>query len=1072
MLERTAGCLESGSFRRLIPGSKTAGNRRLLHSGFWSHGTAELEMSPLWQALLQVSETRETAVIDTTRNSGAHPGGIFLDFLYPPGALSRLRRSPPWTANGLERRRHRGLFSGLGHRSYSAVAGEGKEEKDGDGHVTEPYLDDIEQEFDEHEPEEDWLDVTPNVEGSIRTTNAEITNAAAAPVLDIIRHGRSDDYEEAWRQFRLLDSDTQKLLTSEMVDYLSTSDRKPDARRTIQLFEEIRAIATEAQWRSLVRAQVILGNFEGAMEEHTLALTKFRKLIESDRLLGSLISNSQWDLAYEIWRDINDFKQLVGKSYRYDLWSYFTKLPDSVERALEITKYFKSIMGEDKKVHRFVGELILKALFPQRGIDSQQFVSLWKVYKTLNLDHHFFNRASTDVVLKLVHAKQPALALYLYKSIRSRTGLRYSEKFLSDLLKICCKEDDFQGQSMLLEDWAKCHGQPTSKAYRMCIEARASVGDAKKTHELFDAMFSTWGVRSPEDFNPLLDVHARRGELAECLEVFDEIKSKYGFRQTTTHQNILLSAYGKVGDVESASRLFENMLDSQKRRDFRGGKFAVDSYTIGTMMGICTRRGEFQSVYDIFNIAKEMGIRTTSAMVDCMVSTQIQRGQLEEAERLCKDWLHKVLDNKTRMWNYLLVAYALRRDIRNVYRIHGLMDSNDIPFDGHTYAALLLALSVAGQPLKAFKIMNEVMPEAGVKATNFHHAVVMGGFIRTKEYEKVITLHKRMLGQVAKQAVRQGASTRIQVAKAAAMLDLKYLQEGSPDEQFKMADQYFFEALTESDPMELASTSRKGMSGAAALDIAGIFSKFEYYILCAGQNRAFDKARELSQQFLALVPAARQFDIPLGFFSALMIAQYKEGNLEGVQNTWELAFSVAKHQTRSRQDDKLVLYSHRFDLTRALSTIIQAYRDQHKLVQLRVVIKQVQDAGFVLDSKNWNLYIQALTRAHHYTEAFELCESKLMSGWLGWQKVRSRELRRNRLDIVTRRKKEDPQNLRPIFHTLLYLTKAYLEMEGAVELDTGFQNRLKELEITCPKTLNAIRTMQREGDDLERVVLA
>ena len=52
------------------------------------------------------------------------------------------------------------------------------------------------------------------------------------------------------------------------------------------------------------------------------------------------------------------------------------------------------------------------------------------------------------------------------------------------------------------------------------------------------------------------------------------------------------------------------------------------------------------------------------------------------------------------------------------------------------------------------------------------------------------------------------------------------------------------------------------------------------------------------------------------------------------------------------------------------------------------------------------------------------------------------------------------------------LFRSYLEMEAASGLDKGFEFRLRQLEQTCPKTLHAIRTMQREGDDLERVVLS
>ena len=143
MLERTGGCLESGSLRRLIPGSQTVTNRRMLHSGFWNHGIAELEMSPPWQAPVQVSEARETAVMDGARNGGALGGGAFLDFLYPTGALSLLRQCSPWAGNGINRRKIRTAHPGLGQRSYSATPGNSEPKDEGEAQTREKTLDDL-----------------------------------------------------------------------------------------------------------------------------------------------------------------------------------------------------------------------------------------------------------------------------------------------------------------------------------------------------------------------------------------------------------------------------------------------------------------------------------------------------------------------------------------------------------------------------------------------------------------------------------------------------------------------------------------------------------------------------------------------------------------------------------------------------------------------------------------------------------------------------------------------------------------------------------------------------------------
>jgi pentatricopeptide repeat-containing protein PET309 len=85
MLERTAGCLETGSLRRLLPGSqRPLKSRRMLHSAFWSHGAIDLEHSPLWKALIRGPDI----VVDdndekSTKSISSTSAGGFLDFLYP-----------------------------------------------------------------------------------------------------------------------------------------------------------------------------------------------------------------------------------------------------------------------------------------------------------------------------------------------------------------------------------------------------------------------------------------------------------------------------------------------------------------------------------------------------------------------------------------------------------------------------------------------------------------------------------------------------------------------------------------------------------------------------------------------------------------------------------------------------------------------------------------------------------------------------------------------------------------------------------------------------------------------------
>lgn len=129
------------------------------------------------------------------------------------------------------------------------------------------------------------------------------------------------------------------------------------------------------------------------------------------------------------------------------------------------------------------------------------------------------------------------------------------------------------------------------------------------------------------------------------------------------------------------------------------------------------------------------------------------------------------------------------------------------------------------------------------------------------------------------------------------------------------------------------------------------------------------------------------------------------------------------------------------------------------------------DKGFVADNKNWNHYIQLLAQARRFKKAFDLCETHLMPGWTGWAQLRWNKPERNRLPLDLRNASKNPRHLRPKLHTLLELSRAYLDLQAAASESPAFQVMLEELQKENPKTLHAIKTMPRADDELEREYL-
>ncbi|KFY17520.1 hypothetical protein V492_00615 [Pseudogymnoascus sp. VKM F-4246] len=1021
----------------------------MLHSAFWSHGAMELELSPLWQVLIQGTAHDGQVATNEPDNSG----GMMLDFLYPSGALNIIRQYSPWTPDRSEFRRPRGLGR-IGQRLYTSAAG--------DGSVA------MSRRADEVGSQDEYKPMDHPVGLQAHHSKIDETGQTTAFLQSVSKSSRTNDYEEAWRQFGQLNSENQLALAPQLLRYLITSNRSVDADRIISVFDTIRDHAGHNSYEALVNAHVILHNYGDAVNAHLESLATFRKPTASDRLLGLLIQYGRWDMAFDVWKTVKDLGT-ANTANGHDMWARVVYLPNANEKVLEmvsgLTGHLSGSPGSDisqqlpaDKV-TFITEALSSALFPQGDLSESNFLSAFTRLERLGLATESIYQ---NTMLKLLKMDRTKMAVRLYRKFRQTDG-RPTTHILDAILKIFCKYRSNMGMHQILEDWVRYFGKPSSPAYRMVMTAFASQGNLEAVKALWKKYLGRQmhgRIRNADDLLPLMHVHAKRGEVDEVVNIFENMDAEYKVAPNIKHSNILLNAYGKVHAVDKAFEHYSKLLDSD---------IHPDKVTIGTMMGICTQRGDAIAARELYNSAAGLGIRPNVAMVDCLVLGDIQNGDIDKAEETCVKALAMVLDGpKTRMWNYLLVAYAMRRDLENVSRVHRIMESSNVAPDTYTYSALMQALAVAGQPSRAWKILTDVMPEAGMQATEFHYAVVMGGFIATKELDMVFHVRDHMLRRP--EGLKPSLSSNIQAMKAAVMDDSRRIQSGDADTDFAKAEDYFFQFLMNADRQELASSPIKGV-GHEPLDVAYSAAYFDFYMFVCGQHKAFNRVKQLYDRFLQRLPDDRQSQPPIRILNALMVSRLKENDHDGVQEAWEFALMRAKERGKPISGNNLLLYSHRLSLCRPLSTLIKSLSAQNKLTQLKETIADIRAVGFELDSNNWNLYVQALTNSNRYQEAFEVCEARLMPGWLGWAMIRQVEPRRNRLSLKDRARKRDPTYLRPIYHTILMLSRAYLDMEGSYSAAGQAYHVLKYVDQHCPLTLNAIQTMRRTEDELEKNIL-
>ncbi|KAH9222136.1 hypothetical protein DL95DRAFT_354966 [Leptodontidium sp. 2 PMI_412] len=1059
MLERTAGCLESGSLRRLLPASKKVmKSRRTLHSSFWSHGASDLEMSPLWTALVQVAapaEPQGERDVQQQRPAAMGPTGMLLDFLYPAGTLNFLRQYSGWGVDRAGGRLARNGLEKLGHRQYTSSA-------QGTSSNTTGFP---------------W-------EAAMAEDNAEAESGRVALFYEKLGLTKDYDFEEAWRRYSLLADDEQHgLLRKPLMLYLSTSERLVDAERTIQLFEALeQQRRTPAAYRHAIRAHLKMRNLADAMTLHSVAFEKLKFPAGSEELLAYLVKNSSWSRAFSVWKDFNIFRAQPSVQLSYNIFEILDKDPTIGSQAIELAGYVNrrienispdTVSDESADLIKFASGIVRRALRSTQAFNPARFTSLL----TILHDWKFATPALYDQVTSmLIGLQETKLAIKCYRRARFSKEILFSRKTLHMLLKICCDSHSILGMQQILDDFFRIYSRPTRTAYRMCMNEFAAQGDAQTVHALFDQLRERDQgneLQNVSELTPVLHVHAKRGEIKEVITLFNQIRDVYGLQPDLRCWNILINAYGKVHDVDGAYACFEQLLSDENLQP--------DDYTFGTLMGICTARADVDRVVGLYLFAQERNVKTSAAMLDCLVLSHAQAGDLQKAETICEDGLKMELKgSRTRMWNHVIVGHALNRDLVSVNRLLQRMSEAGVDYDKYTYSALMQSLAMVKQPDRAYAVMTDVMPPAGIQATSFHYAIVMGGYLANGEVSKVFKLQRRM----EKRNIKLSASTKLLVLKATVAEDEKLLENGTNEEKFSRALEMFQEIIASADPQDISDPARKGVSR-VPLDIAYSTTFNRYIIYVLGQYAEFSTVDNIYEAYRKSLPASQRDKAPLDMMWTLMGAKLEQGDHETVQKCWEISLTQAKelgkpaesasgHSPEDRpmqSEPQKIIPARQLDLARHLGLYMRSLHTQRKTDEMIATVDGLLNDGFALDSHNWNTYIEFLAIRHKYQLGFRLCETYLMDQWTGWARIRWTLPERNRLSTELRATRQLPMHFRPKYITLLHLARGYLELQSMAAESPYSESLLNNLERECPRVVRAITTMQRVDDHLERTIL-
>ncbi|KXX79790.1 Protein Rf1, mitochondrial [Madurella mycetomatis] len=305
MLERTAATIEPCSLQRVLPSTRTClQSRRQLHTAFWHHGAADLELldavmrSPPSELKAPTIPIQSNTKPDTMTTGSA----ALLDFLYPGGTMALLRR--PYSTHPLRLESSsmppkpisRLFTSSAPYRSHSPVDSQVAGEESLGEYAVEPQC---------------W-ELPLEEEGPERPVSREPTPAFADPgaLRRLLHSDNSSSYDHIFQLYTHLEPGHKAELRTDVLLTLSSSTRSVEAWRVNDLFALYRTDEwTEQVVCAAIKAQLTLHNAAAAMSVFRAAVQQRGFGRGLDHLAAYGLEHAAWNIVLEAWELFSTIRQ-------------------------------------------------------------------------------------------------------------------------------------------------------------------------------------------------------------------------------------------------------------------------------------------------------------------------------------------------------------------------------------------------------------------------------------------------------------------------------------------------------------------------------------------------------------------------------------------------------------------------------------------------------------------------------------------------------------------------------------------------------------------------------------------
>ncbi|KIW62408.1 hypothetical protein PV04_10586 [Phialophora macrospora] len=679
-----------------------------------------------------------------------------------------------------------------------------------------------------------------------------------------------------------------------------------------------------------------------------------------------------------------------------------------------------------------------------------------------------------------------------------------------------------------LNEFAKFHGVADKMSYQKVLSALAAQGDIDGVQEVFLRLSQAHGrPTEPAFYTPLLYVYARLGDVSATEREFQTMKD-YGVIPMVYAWNILIYAHARSPHPEQALRVLSTM---------QAEGVTPDAYTFTTLIGVFARNGDTHAVLDMLEKAQQHQVKGSYALVTGLVQSYCLNDQADAAERLAAAATTAALrGNPTTMWNYLLRHYAFLADSKSMLRVQQRMAALGVDADAMTHAAFMTALVLLGKTRDAVQILRTLNMSQTLAATPFHYAIILHGFAQEGDRDMANVIYQELLEKFP----RLGASPRLAMFHLQAGRNL--VENERPKFAAQYLEGILHGLTTEdraSRQPQPGLRRRRSIEAVPSLYI----EYFVDLLMSKGQVKRAELLVQRFEtlhrsSFLQLSSSA---PMPIPLLCAQLSVQAGKQAWDDVEAIWrhtlERGIQLGKRSgTREEkpspeinEDDKThvqeapgslpmqpvglpeaglassekftfgsmipdsasntfpldkpgltILYSQRHLLEVPLSRYLNTLAVRQLQNSAIALVAKMEKVGFALTSKNWNMYIQTLTRSddpEHWLLAYKLFERKMIAHTPPWPVLQRGEWlppkeSEDIPSVPVRRKiieKRNPDQLMPTYYTAVHLASVLLKANrlAAEGENSTYLNIWRKAPLTC----RYIRRMPYLKDRVQGILL-